>query len=46
VTLQAIARAHRIGQTKIVDVFSIICQSSVEDQMMTRMCVAALRRPR
>ncbi|KAG6336253.1 hypothetical protein ID866_2830 [Astraeus odoratus] len=35
--LQAIARAHRIGQTKIVKVFRLICQGSVEDQMLDRL---------
>ncbi|KAG6884032.1 hypothetical protein C0993_001962 [Termitomyces sp. T159_Od127] len=34
--LQAIARAHRIGQTKIVKVYRLICQGSVEDQMLDR----------
>ncbi|KIM59502.1 hypothetical protein SCLCIDRAFT_1217627 [Scleroderma citrinum Foug A] len=35
--LQAIARAHRIGQTKTVKVFRLICQGSVEDQMLDRL---------
>ncbi|KAF8884532.1 P-loop containing nucleoside triphosphate hydrolase protein [Infundibulicybe gibba] len=34
--LQAIARAHRIGQTKIVQVYRLICRGSVEDQMLDR----------
>ncbi|KAF8554251.1 hypothetical protein OG21DRAFT_1497134 [Imleria badia] len=34
--LQAIARAHRIGQTKIVKVYRLICRGSVEDQMLDR----------
>ncbi|KAG5642277.1 hypothetical protein DXG03_003054 [Asterophora parasitica] len=34
--LQAIARAHRIGQTKVVKVYRLICQGSVEDQMLDR----------
>ncbi|TFY66989.1 hypothetical protein EVJ58_g1916 [Rhodofomes roseus] len=34
--LQAIARAHRIGQTKRVRVLKLICQGSVEDQMLDR----------
>ncbi|KAI0086882.1 SNF2 family N-terminal domain-containing protein [Irpex rosettiformis] len=34
--LQAIARAHRIGQTKPVKVYRLICQGSVEDQMLDR----------
>ncbi|KAF8342516.1 P-loop containing nucleoside triphosphate hydrolase protein [Amanita rubescens] len=34
--LQAIARAHRIGQTKTVKVYRLICQGSVEDQMLDR----------
>ncbi|TDL22661.1 hypothetical protein BD410DRAFT_898225 [Rickenella mellea] len=32
--LQAIARAHRIGQTKTVKVYRLICEGSVEDQML------------
>ncbi|KAI0945925.1 hypothetical protein AcV7_010039 [Taiwanofungus camphoratus] len=34
--LQAIARAHRIGQTKVVKVYRLICQGSVEEQMLER----------
>ncbi|KAJ6601267.1 SNF2 family N-terminal domain-containing protein [Mycena vulgaris] len=34
--LQAIARLHRIGQTKVVKVFRLICRASVEDQMLDR----------
>ncbi|KAH7882573.1 P-loop containing nucleoside triphosphate hydrolase protein [Phlebopus sp. FC_14] len=34
--LQAIARAHRIGQTKVVKVYRMICRGSVEDQMLDR----------
>ncbi|KAF7979908.1 hypothetical protein HWV62_40304 [Athelia sp. TMB] len=34
--LQAIARAHRIGQTKTVKVYRLICRGSVEDQMLSR----------
>ncbi|KAI0312359.1 P-loop containing nucleoside triphosphate hydrolase protein [Amylostereum chailletii] len=34
--LQAIARAHRIGQTKTVKVYHLICAGSVEDQMLDR----------
>lgn len=34
--MQAIARAHRIGQTKVVNVYRLVCQDTVEDQMMTR----------
>ncbi|KZT67879.1 hypothetical protein DAEQUDRAFT_766836 [Daedalea quercina L-15889] len=34
--LQAIARAHRIGQTKRVRVLRLICRGSVEDQMLDR----------
>ncbi|EIW74988.1 hypothetical protein CONPUDRAFT_169853 [Coniophora puteana RWD-64-598 SS2] len=34
--LQAIARAHRIGQTKVVKVYRLICAGSVEDQMLDR----------
>ncbi|KIJ64208.1 hypothetical protein HYDPIDRAFT_28649 [Hydnomerulius pinastri MD-312] len=34
--LQAIARAHRIGQTKVVKVYRLICGGSVEDQMLDR----------
>jgi SWI/SNF-related matrix-associated actin-dependent regulator of chromatin subfamily A member 5 len=32
--LQAIARAHRIGQTKPVKVYRLVCRASVEDQML------------
>ncbi|KAF5368290.1 hypothetical protein D9757_010533 [Collybiopsis confluens] len=35
--LQAIARAHRIGQTKTVKVYRLICGGSVEDQMLDRL---------
>lgn len=35
--LQAIARAHRIGQTKTVKVYRLICKESVEDQMLERL---------
>ncbi|KAJ7194037.1 SNF2 family N-terminal domain-containing protein [Mycena pura] len=34
--LQAIARAHRIGQTKEVQVYRLVCRASVEDQMLDR----------
>ncbi|KAJ3971049.1 SNF2 family N-terminal domain-containing protein [Lentinula raphanica] len=34
--LQAIARAHRIGQRKTVKVYRLICGGSVEDQMLDR----------
>ncbi|KAF7337727.1 ISWI chromatin-remodeling complex ATPase ISW2 [Mycena sanguinolenta] len=34
--LQAIARAHRIGQTKVVKIYRLICRASVEDQMLDR----------
>ncbi|KAF9259046.1 hypothetical protein L218DRAFT_908811 [Marasmius fiardii PR-910] len=34
--LQAIARAHRIGQKKTVNVYRLICGGSVEDQMLDR----------
>lgn len=37
VDIQAIARSHRIGQTKIVKVFRLVCQDSVEEQMLTRL---------
>ncbi|KAF5382406.1 hypothetical protein D9757_009814 [Collybiopsis confluens] len=35
--LQAIACAHRIGQTKTVKVYRLICGGSVEDQMLDRL---------
>ncbi|CAK5264833.1 unnamed protein product [Mycena citricolor] len=35
--LQAIARCHRIGQTKVVKVYRLICRASVEDQMLDRL---------
>ncbi|KAJ7757542.1 P-loop containing nucleoside triphosphate hydrolase protein [Mycena metata] len=34
--LQAIARAHRIGQTRVVRVYRLVCRASVEDQMLDR----------
>ncbi|EIN05640.1 hypothetical protein PUNSTDRAFT_145612 [Punctularia strigosozonata HHB-11173 SS5] len=34
--LQAIARAHRIGQTNTVKVYRLICHNTVEDQMLDR----------
>ncbi|KAF7347362.1 ISWI chromatin-remodeling complex ATPase ISW2 [Mycena venus] len=34
--LQAVARAHRIGQTKVVKLYRLICRASVEDQMLDR----------
>lgn len=34
--LQAIARAHRIGQTKTVKVYRLVCRATVEDQMLDR----------
>ncbi|GAA5946579.1 hypothetical protein JCM3765_000305 [Sporobolomyces pararoseus] len=37
VDLQAIARAHRIGQEKNVQVYKFVCQDSVEEQMLTRL---------
>lgn len=37
VDIQAIARSHRIGQTKTVKVFRLVCQDSVEEQMLTRL---------
>lgn len=37
VDLQAIARAHRIGQEKNVKVFKLVSQDSVEEQMLTRL---------
>ncbi|GAA5963892.1 hypothetical protein JCM21900_003969 [Sporobolomyces salmonicolor] len=35
--IQAISRAHRIGQTKEVKVYRLVCQDSVEEQMLTRL---------
>ncbi|KAI8607849.1 P-loop containing nucleoside triphosphate hydrolase protein, partial [Chytriomyces sp. MP71] len=35
--LQAMARSHRIGQTKNVKVYRTICQDTVEEQMLTRL---------
>lgn len=37
VDIQAIARAHRIGQTKKVTVYRFICAESVEQQMIGRL---------
>ncbi|BGP46565.1 hypothetical protein JCM10450v2_002412 [Rhodotorula kratochvilovae] len=37
VDIQAIARAHRIGQTKTVHVYRLVTQGSVEEQAMTRL---------
>lgn len=37
VDIQAIARAHRIGQTKKVTVYRLICAGSVEHQMLGRL---------
>ena len=37
VDLQAIARAHRIGQTKTVHVYRLITQGSVEEQALSRL---------
>ncbi|KAJ6466009.1 P-loop containing nucleoside triphosphate hydrolase protein [Mycena vitilis] len=34
--LQAIARAHRIGQTKEVHVYRLVCRDTVDDQMLDR----------
>lgn len=36
ITLQAEARAHRIGQTKPVTVYKLLSQGTVEEQMMGR----------
>jgi SWI/SNF-related matrix-associated actin-dependent regulator of chromatin subfamily A member 5 len=36
ITLQAEARAHRIGQTKPVTIYKLISQGTVEEQMMGR----------
>ncbi|KAJ3209128.1 hypothetical protein HDU82_001372 [Entophlyctis luteolus] len=35
--LQAMARAHRIGQKKNVCVYRLICKDTVEEQMLTRL---------
>ncbi|KAI9017750.1 SNF2 family N-terminal domain-containing protein [Gaertneriomyces semiglobifer] len=35
--LQALARAHRIGQQNTVKVFRIVCQDTVEEQMQGRL---------
>lgn len=37
VTLQAIARAHRIGQKSVVKVYTIVTENSVESQMLSRL---------
>ncbi|KAJ3007875.1 hypothetical protein HKX48_008895 [Thoreauomyces humboldtii] len=37
VDLQALARAHRIGQTKPVTVYRLVCQDTVEQQMLGRL---------
>ncbi|GAA6009228.1 hypothetical protein JCM11491_004237 [Sporobolomyces phaffii] len=37
VDLQAIARAHRIGQERTVRVYKLVGQDSVEEQMLTRL---------
>ncbi|KNC97563.1 uncharacterized protein SPPG_07036 [Spizellomyces punctatus DAOM BR117] len=37
VDLQALARAHRIGQKKTVRVYRIVCQDTVEEQMQSRL---------
>ncbi|KAL8276276.1 hypothetical protein RQP46_011304 [Phenoliferia psychrophenolica] len=37
VDIQAISRAHRIGQTKVVQVYRLVCQDSVEEQALTRL---------
>ena len=34
VDLQAMERAHRIGQTKPVRVFRLVCRGSVEERMV------------
>jgi SNF2 family DNA or RNA helicase len=36
VDLQAMERAHRIGQTKPVRVYRLICRGSVEERMISR----------
>ncbi|KAK4051791.1 hypothetical protein OIV83_002495 [Microbotryomycetes sp. JL201] len=37
VDIQAISRAHRIGQTRKVHVYRFVCQDSVEEQALTRL---------
>ncbi|KAI5479678.1 nucleosome remodeling complex ATPase subunit (Snf2h) [Pseudohyphozyma bogoriensis] len=37
VDIQAISRAHRIGQTKTVHVYRLVVQDSVEEQALTRL---------
>ncbi|KAI8917041.1 SNF2 family N-terminal domain-containing protein [Powellomyces hirtus] len=37
VDIQALARAHRIGQTKPVTVYRLVCQDTVEEQMLGRL---------
>ena len=36
VDLQAMERAHRIGQTKPVRVYRLVCRGSVEERMVSR----------
>jgi len=36
VDLQAMERAHRIGQTKPVRVYRLVCGGSVEERMVSR----------
>jgi SNF2 family DNA or RNA helicase len=36
VDLQAMERAHRIGQTKTVRIFRLICSNSIEEQMLNK----------
>ncbi len=36
VDLQAMERAHRIGQTKPVRVYRLVCQGSIEERMVSR----------
>ena len=36
VDLQAMDRAHRLGQTKQVTVYRLICQGSIEERIMQR----------